>query len=94
MTARPGDIAVEIDGVPRTARLTLGALAEIETAISVEGVAELAARMRQARAADLVAVAAAALRAGGEAAPADLAAKLSPGQAAALVGALFEQAAP
>ena len=46
--------------------LTLGALAEIETALGTRGFAELAERMRSLSARDLVAVLAALLRGGGE----------------------------
>ncbi len=53
-------------GEERRLCLTLGALAEIETALGVSGVAGLAERMRTLSARDLIAVLAALLRGGGE----------------------------
>ena len=53
-------------GEERRLCLTLGALAEIETALGVSGVAGLAERMRTLSARDLMAVLAALLRGGGE----------------------------
>ncbi len=53
-------------GEERRLCLTLGALAEIETALGVSGVAGLAERMRALSARDLMAVLAALLRGGGE----------------------------
>lgn len=53
-------------GAERRLCLTLGALAEIETALGVEGLDALADRMRGLRARDLLAVLAALLRGGGE----------------------------
>ena len=54
-------------GSERTLCLTLGALAEIETALGIAGVEALAERMRALSARDLMAVLAALLRGGGEA---------------------------
>lgn len=62
-----GEAVVVLAGVERTLCLTLGALAEIETALDVSGVAGLAERMRVLSAKDLIAVLAALLRGGGEA---------------------------
>lgn len=53
-------------GAERRLCLTLGALAEMETALGVEGFEALAARMRGLSARDLMAVLAALLRGGGE----------------------------
>lgn len=53
-------------GEERRLCLTLGALAEIETALGVSGVAGVAERLRSLSARDLMAVLAALLRAGGE----------------------------
>ena len=78
-------------GTERRLCLTLGALAEIETALGVSGLEALAARMRALSAADLMAVLAALLRGGGECAFAgelDRAA-LSPVAAATAVAAAF-----
>ncbi len=41
-----GEAVVVLTGVERRLCLTLGALAEIETALGVQGVADLAERMR------------------------------------------------
>ena len=61
-----GEARAVLAGVERTLCLTLGALAEIETALGTRGFAELAERMRSLSARDLVAVLAALLRGGGE----------------------------
>ena len=76
--------------------LTLGALAEIETALGVRGLGELAERMRSLSAADLLAVLAALLRGGGET---DLAKELAraaidPRAAAEAVASAFAAALP
>lgn len=55
-------------GAERRLCLTLGALAEMETALGVSGVEALAERLRGLSARDLMAVLAALLRGGGEAA--------------------------
>lgn len=72
-----GEIVARLAGQDRTLCLTLGALAEIETALGLSGLDSLAGRMRQLSAGDLQAVLAALLRGGGET---DLADRL--GQAA------------
>lgn len=61
-----GDAVVFIDGAPRTLRLTLGALAELETAFEAADMAGLTARLRKLSAADLLVVLGALLRGGGE----------------------------
>ncbi len=61
-----GEVLAAVAGEPRRLCLTLGALAEIEGALALCGPGELAARLREPRAADLVAVLAALLRGGGE----------------------------
>ncbi|CAN5256244.1 hypothetical protein BH10PSE2_BH10PSE2_02140 [soil metagenome] len=61
-----GQATAILAGAERTLCLTLGALAEIETALNVRGVGELAERMRSLSATDLLAVLAALLRGGGE----------------------------
>jgi hypothetical protein len=61
-----GEAEAWLAGAERTLCLTLGALAEIETALGVKGLGELAERMRALSAADLLAVLAALLRGGGE----------------------------
>jgi hypothetical protein len=61
-----GEAVAMLAGEERRLCLTLGALAEIETALGVSGVAGLAERMRALSARDLMAVLAALLRGGGE----------------------------
>jgi len=92
--ARPGDILVEIGGVRYPARLTLAALAEIETALDASSFSELAERLGRARSSDLAAFAAAVLRAGGVDAAEERASALTPVEAARLVADVLEAAAP
>ena len=66
-----GEAVAMLAGEARKVCLTLGALAEIETALGVSGVAALAERMRAMSARDLLAVLAALLRGGGEGSLAD-----------------------
>jgi hypothetical protein len=61
-----GEVAVTLAGVERRLCLTLGALAEIETGLGVDGPGALAERMRALSARDLMVVLAALLRGGGE----------------------------
>ena len=61
-----GEVQAPLAGAPRRLCLTLGALAEIETALGVEGLEPLAERMRRLSARDLMAVLAALLRGGGD----------------------------
>lgn len=82
-------------GVERRLCLTLGALAEIETALGVDGIAALAERLRTLSARDLTVVLSALLRGGGEAPFAgglDRVA-IAPGEAAAAVAKAFVAAA-
>lgn len=62
-----GEVMVTLGGKPRRLCLTLGALAELETAFAVDGWEALAARLRGLSARDLTLVLAALLRGGGEA---------------------------
>lgn len=64
---RRGEIEAVIDGDRRILCLTLGALAELETAFGVDNVADLAARFADGRigAAGMIAILGAALRGGG-----------------------------
>ncbi|MBN9466521.1 GTA-gp10 family protein [Brevundimonas sp.] len=82
-----GEAVVTLDGAPRRLCLTLGALAEIETGLGVEGLAAVAERMKALSARDLMVVLAALLRGGGENAP-DVAA-VDPRQAAQAVARAF-----
>lgn len=61
-----GEVSLEVEGAPRTLCLTLGALAEIETAFGCKELRELDMRMRALSARDLVVVLGALLRGGGE----------------------------
>lgn len=66
MNGMRGEARVRLAGEERTLCLTLGALAEIETALGVAGLGGLAERMRTLSARDLTVVLAAVLRGGGE----------------------------
>lgn len=61
-----GEVVAELAGAGRRLCLTLGALAEIETGLGLEGLSGLAERMRALSARDLTVVLAALLRGGGE----------------------------
>lgn len=61
-----GEVVAALAGSERRLCLTLGALAEIETAFRLSGVEALAERMRALSANDLMVVLAALLRGGGE----------------------------
>lgn len=61
-----GDVAVMIDGRERRLRLTFGALAEIEDALGVSGVGEMAERLKVMDARQMMQVLRALLRGGGE----------------------------
>ncbi len=62
-----GEVEIVIDGTARKARLTLGALAELEETLGAGSLVELVARFEEGRfsARDVMAVLAAGLRAGG-----------------------------
>jgi hypothetical protein len=66
-----GEVVATLAGAPRRLCLTLGALAEMETALDCGGLGGLAQRVRDLSARDLTAVLAALLRGGGEDALAD-----------------------
>ncbi|WP_298743372.1 GTA-gp10 family protein [uncultured Brevundimonas sp.] len=61
-----GEVMAPLAGVDRRLCLTLGALAEMETALGCDGPSEWAQRMSALSARDLTAVLAALLRGGGE----------------------------
>lgn len=86
-----GEVGLSIGGAERRLCLTLGALAEIETAFACKELSELNQRMRALSARDLVTVVAALLRGGGEAEIAEKVAEadLSPGAAAKAVADAF-----
>jgi hypothetical protein len=64
---RRGEVEAVIDGERRILCLTLGALAEIETAFGVDNIADLVARISGGRlgSAEMIAILGAALRGGG-----------------------------
>ena len=91
MNGARGEVEVRLGGEPRRLCLTLGALAEIETGLDVEGLAGLAEQMRALSARDLMVVLRALLRGGGEAVEA--ADSADPREAALAVTRAFEAAA-
>ena len=90
-----GEIIASLGGAERTLCLTLGALAEMETALGCDGLASLAERMRNLSARDLSTVLAALLRGGGEQGLADglAAAAVDPREAVEAVAKAFAAAA-
>lgn len=86
-----GETVVVLAGDERRLCLTLGALAEIETGLGVEGLAGVAERMRALSARDLMVVLAALLRGGGE--DGAMAARVDPREAAEGVSRAFAAAA-
>ena len=95
VNAARGEAMAVLAGAERRLCLTLGALAEIEAGLGLEGLAGLAERMRMLSARDLTVVLAALLRGGGEAALADdlERADVTPGEAAEAVARAFAAAA-
>lgn len=89
--AHRGEVVVEVGGERRRACLTLGALAEIETGLGVDGLAAVAERMKALSARDLMVLLVAVLRGGGEATP-DVA-TADPREAAVAVAQAFAAAA-
>ena len=90
-----GEIIAKLGGADRRLCLTLGALAEMETALGCDGLASLAERMRNLSARDLSTVLAALLRGGGEQTLADglVAAAIDARDAAEAVAKAFAAAA-
>ena len=90
-----GEVVAVLAGTERRLCLTLGALAEIETGLGLEGLSGLAERMRALSALDLAVVLAALLRGGGERALADELdrADVDPREAAEAVAKAFAAAA-
>lgn len=90
-----GEVASMLAGSERRLCLTLGALAEIETALGCDGLGGLAGRMRALSAGDLMAVLAALLRGGGETVLAETLpqAAVDPREAATAVAKAFEAVA-
>ena len=90
-----GEVSAVLAGEARKLCLTLGALAEIETALGCAGFGDLAERMRTLSARDLMAVLAALLRGGGEVELAQgvAGAAIDPREAAQAVAAAFAASA-
>ena len=90
-----GEVVAALAGSERRLCLTLGALAEIETGLGLEGLSGLAERMRALSARDLTVVLAALLRGGGEPVLADELdrAAIDPREAAEAVAKAFAAAA-
>ena len=90
-----GEATAVLAGAKRRLCLTLGALAEIEAGLGLEGLGALADRMRVLSARDLTVVLAALLRGGGEGALADELdrAEVDPREAAEAVAKAFAAAA-
>lgn len=91
MNAARGETALAVGGRARRVCLTLGVLAEIESALGCRTMAELEVRMRALSAGDLMIVIAALLRGGGEAETAARIGELdvAPGAAARAVAEAF-----
>jgi len=89
-----GEVMAALAGKERRLCLTLGALAEIETGLGLEGLSGLADRMRALSARDLMVVLTALLRGGGERALADELdrAGVAPREAAEAVAKVFAAA--
>ncbi len=85
-----GEVEMVLAGRPRRLCLTLGALAELETAFAADGWEDLARRLRGLSAKDLTVVLAALLRGGGDE-PGDLA-QVSLDEAARAIAAAFTAA--
>ena len=90
-----GEVVALLAGAERRLCLTLGALAEIETGLGLEGLSGLAERMRSLSARDLMVVLGALLRGGGERELADELdrAGVEPREAAEAVARAFAAAA-
>lgn len=90
-----GEVVAVLAGAERRLCLTLGALAEIETGLGLEGLSGLAERMRALSARDLTVVLASLLRGGGERTLADELdrAAIDPREAAEAVAKAFAAAA-
>lgn len=91
MNGARGEAAVVLGGQRRRVCLTLGALAEIETGLGVDGMAAVAERMKSLSARDLMVVLAAVLRGGGQVEP-DVVG-VDPREAAVAVAQAFAAAA-
>ena len=91
MNGARGEVELVVDGRAHTLCLTLGALAEIETALGCDTLAELQVRLKQLSAREIMRVLTALLRGGG-AGDTELASQVSPGAAAVAVAEAFRAA--
>ncbi len=93
MNGARGETVIRIDGETYRLCLTLGALAEIETALGCKSMRDLQARLGNLSAADLIVVLAALLRGGGASEMAGRigGVSLSAGDAARAVAEAFQQ---
>lgn len=91
MNGARGETVLRIGGAEKRLCLTLGALAEIETALGCTRISDLEVRLRALSATDLMHVLAALLRGGGEAevAGAIAAVEIAPGEAMRAVAEAF-----
>jgi hypothetical protein len=87
-----GDAILHVEGAPRRLRLTLGALAELETAFQAHSLEALEARLARPSAADLLVILQALLAGAGEPAIDLRAAALDPADAARAVAEAFHAA--
>ena len=94
MNGARGEVSLIIAGRPYRLCLTLGALAELETAFGCQSLAELQARLRALSAGELARVLAILLKAGGETEAANTLSTLpvSPAEAARAVAEAFRDA--
>ena len=89
MNRARGEVDLLVDGEVRTLCLTLGALAELETAFGCQSLLELQARLKQLSATELAKVLGILLTAAGSPADTD---RISPGAAARAVAEAFHAA--
>lgn len=87
-----GDVSLLVDGVELSLCLTLGALAEIETAFGCNSLSELQVRLKQLSAGELSKLLMILIRGGGGAGDEALLARVTPGAAARVVAEAFHAA--
>lgn len=91
MNGARGEVSLDVAGQNRVLCLTLGALAEIESAFGCASLADLQARMRRLSAAELLRLVSILMKSGGEQVEPDVLARLNiqPAAAAAAVAEAF-----
>lgn len=87
-----GEVALEIDGIPRTLCVTLGALAEMEAAFDVGSLSELGERLAALTPSDLITLIAALLQGASMTAAEIAAARIDAKDAALAVAQAFRLA--